>query len=56
MDNFRKENNISEKVHPNALDWHELIKSIPTEVVEVDRKGTYDVKRSPDFHDWMING
>lgn len=41
---------------PTALDWSNLIKDIPVEDVEFDDKGNYDPKKSPEFHDWMVNG
>ncbi|MDF7672507.1 AbrB family transcriptional regulator [Lactobacillus sp. ESL0701] len=44
------------KKMPTALEWADLIKGIPTEKVDIDKKGHYDAKKSPDFHDWMING
>lgn len=41
---------------PTALDWANLIKQIPVEDVEIDEHGNYDPKKSPEFHDWMVNG
>ncbi|WP_125568421.1 AbrB/MazE/SpoVT family DNA-binding domain-containing protein [Companilactobacillus insicii] len=49
-------NEIVLKKQPTALDWHNLMKDIPTEMVDIDDKGHYDSKKSPDFHDWMVNG
>lgn len=51
-----KDNKILIKKLPNALDWANLVKEIPVEDVEIDKNGHYDPKRSPDFHDWMVNG
>ncbi|MDF7668229.1 MULTISPECIES: AbrB/MazE/SpoVT family DNA-binding domain-containing protein [unclassified Lactobacillus] len=44
------------KKMPTALEWADLIKDIPTEKVDIDKNGHYDAKKSPDFHDWMVNG
>lgn len=41
---------------PTALDWATLVKQIPVEEVEIDEHGSYDPKKSPEFHDWMVNG
>ena len=41
---------------PSTLEWVELIKDIPVEKVEIDENGHYDPKKSPEFHDWMVNG
>lgn len=51
-----KDNEIRIKKLPSALDWADLIKEIPVENVEIDENGHYDPKKSPDFHDWMVNG
>lgn len=47
---------ITIKKLPTALDWANLVKQIPIEDVEIDENGHYDPKKSPDFHDWMVNG
>ena len=44
------------KKAPSALDWSQLLKQIPNERVDIDLNGHYDPKKSPDFHDWMVNG
>ncbi|MBK0040712.1 MULTISPECIES: AbrB/MazE/SpoVT family DNA-binding domain-containing protein [Leuconostoc] len=41
---------------PSKLDWDDLFASYPTEVVDIDENGKYDEKKSPNFHDWMVNG
>lgn len=46
----------SKVVVPIALDWAYLVKQIPVEKVEIDEQGKYDPKKSPEFHDWMVNG
>lgn len=51
-----KDNEIRIKKLPTALDWANLVKEIPVEDVEIDKNGHYDPKKSPDFHDWMVNG
>lgn len=51
-----KDNEVRIKKLPTALDWSELVKEIPVEDVEIDKNGHYDPKKSPDFHDWMVNG
>ncbi len=51
-----KDNEIRIKKLPTALDWADLVKEIPVEDVEIDENGHYDPKKSPDFHDWMVNG
>lgn len=51
-----KDNQITIKKLPTALDWAELIDQLPVEKVEFDKNGKYDSKKSPDFHDWMVNG
>ncbi|MCT3035361.1 AbrB/MazE/SpoVT family DNA-binding domain-containing protein [Pediococcus parvulus] len=38
---------------PTRLEWEDLIKNIPTEVVDIDENGHYDPKKSPDFDKWM---
>lgn len=51
-----KNNEIRIKKLPTALDWANLVKEIPVEDVDIDENGHYDPKKSPDFHDWMVNG
>ena len=41
---------------PTALDWENLIFGLPEEKVKIDKNGNYDPKKSPNFHDWMVNG
>lgn len=41
---------------PTALDWENLISELPEEKVKIDKNGNYDPKKSPKFHDWMVNG
>ena len=47
---------ITIKKLPTALDWANLVKQIPVEDVKIDENGYFDPKKSPDFHDWMVNG
>lgn len=47
---------ITIKKLPTVVDWSKLVKGIPVEDVEVDDNGHYNPKKSPDFHDWMVNG
>ena len=47
---------ITIKKLPTALDWANLVKQIPVEDVKFDKNGYFDPKKSPDFHDWMVNG
>lgn len=51
-----KNDEIRIKKLPTAIDWKELVEQIPVEDVEIDEDGHYDQKKSPDFHDWMVNG
>ena len=51
-----KNGEITIKKLPTALDWSNLVKQIPVEDVKIDENGYFDPKKSPDFHDWMING
>ena len=51
-----KGDEITIKKLPTALDWADLVKQYPVEDVEIDENGHYDPKKSPDFHDWMVNG
>lgn len=50
-----KNNEIRIKKLPTVLDWTNLVKEIPVEDVEIDENGHYNPKKSPDFHDWMVN-
>ena len=47
---------ITIKKLPTALDWANLVKQIPVEDVKIGENGYFDSEKSPDFHDWMING
>ena len=51
-----KKGEITIKKLPTALDWANLVKQIPVEDVNIDENGYFDPKKSPDFHDWMVNG
>lgn len=51
-----KDNEIRIKNLPTALDWSDLVKQYPVENVDIDENGHYDPKKSPDFHDWIVNG
>ncbi|AYM04095.1 AbrB/MazE/SpoVT family DNA-binding domain-containing protein [Levilactobacillus brevis] len=51
-----KNGEITIKKLLTALDWANLVKQIPVENVDIDADGHYDSKKSPDFHDWMVNG
>jgi hypothetical protein len=51
-----KNDEVTIKKLPTASDWANLIKQTPVENVEIDANGHYDPKKSPDFHDWMVNG
>ena len=51
-----KNGEITIKKLPTALDWAKLVEQIPVEDVNIDKNGCFDPKKSPDFHDWMING
>lgn len=51
-----KKGEITIKKLPTALDWANLVKQIPVEDVKIDENGYFDPKKSPDFHDWMVNG
>lgn len=52
----RKNNDVIIKKLPTAVDWAKLVKDIPVEDIEIDNSGHYDSKKSPAFHDWMVNG
>ena len=51
-----KDDEVRIKKLPTSLDWAQLIAELPEEKVESDRNGNYDPKKSPHFHDWMVNG
>lgn len=51
-----KNNEIRIKKVPTALDWSNLVDQLSEEKVEIDKDGHYDPKKSPNFHDWMVNG
>ncbi len=51
-----KKGEITIKKLPTALDWANLVKQIPVEDVKIDENGYFDPKKSPDFHDWKVNG
>ncbi|MDU4240712.1 AbrB/MazE/SpoVT family DNA-binding domain-containing protein [Limosilactobacillus fermentum] len=51
-----KDDEIRIKKLPTALDWSDLVKQYPVEDVDIDENGHYDPEKSPDFHDWMVNG
>ena len=58
MDNTLIVKRDSIQIHklPTANDWADLIKDIPVENVDIDQNGHYDTKKSPHFHEWMVNG
>lgn len=41
--------------NPNDF-WYKITKDTPREDVFFDKNGNYDPKKSPNFHDWMVNG
>jgi len=51
-----KNGEITIKKVLTALDWTNLVKQIPVEDVKIDKNGYFDPRKSPDFHDWMVNG
>ena len=51
-----KNDEIRIKKVPTALDWSNLVDQLPEEKVKIDKNGPYDPKKSPNFHDWMVNG
>ena len=51
-----KNDEIRIKKVPTALDWTNLVDQLPEEKVKIDKNGHYDPKKSPNFHDWMVNG
>ncbi|RMC51156.1 AbrB/MazE/SpoVT family DNA-binding domain-containing protein [Lactobacillus sp. ESL0225] len=62
---LKKENGVSFELRndeiiikklPTALNWANLVKQLPVEDIDIDENGHYDSKKSPDFHDWMVNG
>ncbi|GFK28250.1 AbrB/MazE/SpoVT family DNA-binding domain-containing protein [Tetragenococcus halophilus] len=46
-------NELVLKKLPTALDWHNLITTIPNEKVDVDQNGYYNPEKASHFHDWM---
>ncbi|MEX0381010.1 AbrB family transcriptional regulator [Leuconostoc sp. MS02] len=50
------DNKITEETMPIIDEWASLYSKIPTEVVALDEKRQYNQEKSPDFHDWLING
>lgn len=50
------DNKITVETMPTNDEWSSLFSKIPTEIVALDEKGQYNPKKSPDFHDWMVNG
>lgn len=44
---------ISRQQNVSSLDWHDLIRNIPNEKVNIDKYGHYNPKESPSFHKWM---
>lgn len=46
-------NELVLKKLPTALDWHNLITTIPNEKVDVDQNGHYNPEKASHFHDWM---
>ncbi len=50
-----KNNEIRIKKLPTVLDWTNLVKGKSPLVFEIDENGHYNPKKSPDFHDWMVN-
>lgn len=44
------------KNEPTNKEWQDLIDKMPNEVVDIDANGKYDKEKSPNFHDWMVNG
>ena len=51
-----KNGEITIKKVLTALDWTNLVKQIPVEDVKIDENGYFDPRKSPDFHDRMVNG
>lgn len=42
---------------PTALEWSNLVIELFEEKVEeIDKNENYDPKKSPNFHDWLVNG
>ncbi|AOF48281.1 AbrB family transcriptional regulator [Tetragenococcus halophilus] len=44
-------NELVLKKLPTALDWHNLITTIPNEKVDVDQNDHYNPEKAPHFHD-----
>ena len=51
-----KNDEITIRKLPTALDWIGLVRKLPVEDVCIDDNGNYDPEKSLDFHDWMVNG
>ena len=51
-----KNDEITIRKLPTALDWIGLVRKLPVEDVCIDENGNYDPEKSLDFHDWMVNG
>lgn len=49
-------NNVVISKVPEVSDWEKLLANIPDEKVELDQKGHYDPKKSPEFDSWMRKG
>ena len=48
--------NESEMIFKKKLDWNQVLNRTPEETIAFDENGNYDIKKYPEFHDWMING
>lgn len=48
--------NESEMILKKKSDWNQILKRTPEETITVDKNGNYDIKKHPEFHDWMTNG
>ena len=48
--------NESEMIFKKKLNWNQLLNHTPEETITLDENGNYDIKKYPEFHDWMING
>lgn len=53
---INKYHEIVLKTVPTALDWSNLLRTLPHEDVKINKDGHYDPKQAPNFHDWMVNG
>ncbi|WP_225423856.1 AbrB/MazE/SpoVT family DNA-binding domain-containing protein [Companilactobacillus zhongbaensis] len=52
--NIEKDHKVTFQ-NPNDS-WYNIIKNTSSEKVVFDQNGNYDPKKSPNFHDWMVNG